>query len=123
MDDLGDQGAVSRLIESRNDDELARLMGNLGGHDLPSLLEALDEARKHDHPVCFITYTIKGFGLPLAGHKDNHAGLMTQAQVEALRQSMGIEPGREWEPCRGGDSCVSLAGTLRSAGPAPLHGE
>jgi pyruvate dehydrogenase E1 component len=25
--------------------------------------------------VVFIAYTIKGFGLPLAGHKDNHAGL------------------------------------------------
>src|ERR671939_502110 len=35
LDDLGDQGPVSRLIERRCDDELARLMTNLGGHDLP----------------------------------------------------------------------------------------
>ena len=27
-------------------------------------------------PTCFIAYTIKGIGLPFAGHKDNHAGLM-----------------------------------------------
>ena len=27
-----------------------------------------------DRPTCFIAYTIKGFGLPFAGHKDNHAG-------------------------------------------------
>ena len=40
----------------------------------------------HDRPVCFIAYTIKGHGLPLAGHKDNHAGLMTPAQVETLRE-------------------------------------
>ena len=52
-------------------------MSNLGGHDLPSLLEAFEKAREHDRPVCFIAYTIKGFGLPLAGHKDNHAGLLT----------------------------------------------
>ena len=57
-------------------------MSNLGGHDLPSLLAAFEAARAHDRPVCFIAYTIKGHGLPLAGHKDNHAGLMTPAQVD-----------------------------------------
>jgi pyruvate dehydrogenase E1 component len=101
MDDLGDQGPVSRLIERRSDEELAALMGNLGGHDLPSLLEAFEAARTHDRPVCFIAYTIKGFGLPLAGHKDNHAGLMTPAQVAALRQAMNVREGREWEPFEG----------------------
>ena len=101
MDDLGDQGAVSRLLGSHSDDNLARLMGNLGGHDLPSLLEAFDAARQHDRPVCFIAYTIKGFSLPLAGHKDNHAGLMTPTQMEALRQAMNIRSGREWEPFEG----------------------
>src|ERR1700710_870123 len=34
LDDLGDQGDVTGLIEKRSDDELARLMSNLGGHDL-----------------------------------------------------------------------------------------
>lgn len=101
LDDLGDQGAVSQLIGSRDDAELAKLMGNLGGHDLPSLLEAFEDARRHDRPVCFIAYTIKGFGLPLAGHKDNHAGLMTPAQVEALRTDMRIRAGHEWEAFEG----------------------
>ena len=36
-DDLGDQGPVTKLIESRSDEELARLMTNLAGHDLPDL--------------------------------------------------------------------------------------
>jgi pyruvate dehydrogenase E1 component len=97
LDDLGDQGAVSKLINKRSDEELATLMGNLGGHDLPSLLEAFEAAQKHDRPVCFIAYTIKGFGLPLAGHKDNHAGLMTATQVDALRRMMNIREGREWD--------------------------
>ncbi|MCO5081449.1 MAG: transketolase [Rhizobiaceae bacterium] len=103
-DDLGDQGDVSRLIDSRSDDELARLMGNLGGHDMPSLLEAFEAARKHDRPVCFIAYTIKGFGLPLAGHKDNHAGLMTPAQVASLQEALKVRAGREWEPFEGLDA-------------------
>ncbi len=97
-DDLGDQGPVSRIIERRSDDELAALMSNLGGHDLPELLDAFAAARRHDRPVCFIAYTIKGFGLPLAGHKDNHAGLMNPTQMETFRTAMQVRPGHEWEP-------------------------
>ncbi|SHO67064.1 pyruvate dehydrogenase E1 component [Pseudoxanthobacter soli DSM 19599] len=103
MDDLGDQGPVSALIGRRSDSDLAALMGNLGGHDLPSLIEAFEAARGHDRPVCFIAYTIKGFGLPLAGHKDNHAGLMTPAQVEGLRAAMNVRPGHEWDKFEGLD--------------------
>jgi len=101
LEELGDQGAVTALIERRSDAELAALMTNLGGHDLPLLLQAFEEARGHDRPVCFIAYTIKGYGLPLAGHKDNHAGLLTVTQVETLRRSMGIREGHEWEAFEG----------------------
>ncbi|SDA98516.1 transketolase [Mesorhizobium qingshengii] len=101
LDHIGDQGPVSKLIESRSDQELARLMTNLGGHDLPSLLGAFEHARTHHRPVCFLAYTIKGFGLPLAGHKDNHAGLMTSTQIEDLQARLGVRSGREWEPFEG----------------------
>jgi pyruvate dehydrogenase E1 component len=100
LDDLGDQGPVTRLIESRSDEELARLMSNLGGHDLPTLLKAF-ESIDHDRPVVFIAYTIKGLGLPLAGHKDNHAGLLTSSQVESYRATAKVRPGQEWEPFEG----------------------
>jgi len=53
LDDIGDQGAVTKLIEGRTDEELARLMNNLGGHDLPSIVEALDNI-DHDRPTCFL---------------------------------------------------------------------
>ena len=96
LDDIGDQGPVTRLIERRSDDELARLMTNLAGHDIPTLLEVFEKAEADDRPKCFIAYTIKGFGLPLQGHKDNHAGLMTVTQMEAWRTAMGIPPGEEW---------------------------
>src|SRR5262249_54815025 len=99
-DEIGDPGDVTRLIERRSDDELARLMTNLAGHDLPSLLEAFGQV-DHDRPICFICYTIKGFGLPFAGHKDNHAGLMTPAQMESFRQAMRIRPGHEWDRFEG----------------------
>jgi pyruvate dehydrogenase E1 component len=99
-DEIGDQGDVTRLIETRSDDELAQLMTNLAGHDLPSLLDAFGKV-DHDRPICFICYTIKGLGLPFAGHKDNHAGLMTPAQMENFRAAMRIRPGHEWDRFEG----------------------
>jgi pyruvate dehydrogenase E1 component len=100
QDDIGDQGEVSQLIDRRSDEELLALMSNLGGHDMASMVEAF-EAIDHDRPVCFIAYTIKGVGLPFQGHKDNHAGLMTVAQMEKWRSSQNIRPGHEWEKFEG----------------------
>ncbi len=99
-DDIGDQGDVSKLIEKRSDDELAALMNNLGGHDLPAVLEAFHSV-KGDKPTCFICYTVKGFGLPMAGHKDNHAGLMTPAQMDTFRKANNVRPGHEWDKFEG----------------------
>jgi pyruvate dehydrogenase E1 component len=70
-------------------------MTNLGGHDLEAVLEAF-RGVEDDRPHCFIAYTVKGRGLPFAGHKDNHAGLMTPEQMEAFRAANGIGPGEEW---------------------------
>ena len=95
-DDLGDQGDLSALIDRRSDAELSELMNNLGGHCVETLAQAFD-AIDHDRPTVFLAYTIKGWGTPLAGHKDNHAGLMTPAQMETFRTSMEVETGREWD--------------------------
>ncbi|MCK1361795.1 transketolase [Bradyrhizobium sp. 199] len=99
-DEIGDQGPITKLIDRRSDDELLALMSNLGGHDMESMLEAF-QSIDHDRPVCFIAYTIKGVGLPFQGHKDNHAGLMTVAQMEKYRASQNIRPGHEWDKYEG----------------------
>ncbi|KJC33483.1 transketolase [Bradyrhizobium sp. LTSP857] len=99
-DEIGDQGPITKLIDRRSDDELLALMSNLGGHDMASMLDAF-ESIDHDRPVCFIAYTIKGVGLPFQGHKDNHAGLMTVAQMEKYRESQNIRPGHEWDKYEG----------------------
>lgn len=101
MDEIGDQGSVTKLIDSRNDEQLAELMANLGGHDIYELLEAFEAAKHHHRPTLFLCYTIKGHGLPLAGHKDNHAGLITPIQMEEFRQRNNIREGHEWEPWEG----------------------
>jgi pyruvate dehydrogenase E1 component len=96
MDDLGDQGDVSELLAKRSDEELNALMNNLGGQCLETLTEAFDSITD-DQPTVFLAYTIKGWGTPLAGHKDNHAGLMNPAQMADFQSHMGVPGGEEWE--------------------------
>ena len=70
-------------------------MTNLAGHDIPTLLEAFETAASDETPTCFIRYTIKGYGLPIAGRKDNHVGLLTAAQIEDFRRQANVREGFE----------------------------
>jgi pyruvate dehydrogenase E1 component len=99
--DLAGDAAALALVAAHDDAGLAGLMTNLGGHCMETLLEAFETAAGTSQPVMFIAYTIKGFGLPFAGHKDNHAGLMNPGQMAALRASLGIGEGEEWAPWAG----------------------
>ena len=115
--DLGSEARTAKLIATFDDDSLAALMTNLGGHCIETLIEAFAEAAD-DMPTMFIAYTVKGYGLPFAGHKDNHAGLMNPTQIEGLRDSMGISPGAEWEPYAGlGDNTATSLKALIEASP------
>ncbi len=98
--DIGGRPNVKKLLDSFDDDALAALMTNLGGHCIESLIDAFDSAQD-ERPTLFIAYTVKGYGLPLAGHKDNHSGMMNPTQIGQLRTSMGIAEGAEWEPFGG----------------------
>jgi pyruvate dehydrogenase E1 component len=117
--DLGERPDAIRLVNSYDDAALASLMTRLGGHCVETLLDAFAEAAADDRPTLFIAYTIKGFGLPLAGHKDNHAGLMTPTQIESLRESMAIPQGGEWEAF-GGVPAVQVAALKALIGDAPF---
>ena len=104
--DFNKGSATRKLIDACDDEALHSLMTNLAGHDLESLVEAFDAAASadDDRPRCFICYTIKGYGLPFAGHKDNHSGLMNKTQMAGFREAMGIAEGDEWEPFAGLDA-------------------
>jgi pyruvate dehydrogenase E1 component len=93
--DLGELQGIRWLLDEHDDDALAALMTNLAGHDLEALLEAF-HGIPDDHRTCFVVYTIKGFGLPFAGHKDNHAGLMNPDQMAEFRRQHRIGDGAEW---------------------------
>ena len=100
---LGDVAGVTEvdsLLARYDDSALAELMTNLAGHDLDLLLDAFHAVRD-EAPKFFIIYTIKGFGLPFQGHKDNHSGLMTPTQMTAYQARMGVADGEEWSPWSG----------------------
>ena len=128
--DIGGKPNVAALLERYDDDALAALMTNLGGHCVETLVDAFDQAQD-ERPTLFIAYTIKGFGLPLAGHKDNHSGMMNPPQIAALRDSLGITAGKEWQPFAGlGDNVAArlkafvdtspIAQQRRETGAAPV---
>jgi pyruvate dehydrogenase E1 component len=89
-------GEVDALLVRLPDEALPGLLADLGGHDLAAVLGALDEARDHPGPAVILADTVKGWGLPIAGDPLNHGALMTGAQIEALRDRLGISPGQEW---------------------------
>ncbi|WP_417715158.1 1-deoxy-D-xylulose-5-phosphate synthase N-terminal domain-containing protein [Rhodocista pekingensis] len=100
--DLGEIAGIRALLDAHDDDALADLMTNLAGHDLPTLLEAFHGV-EGERPACFIAYTVKGRGLPFAGHKDNHSGLMNPDQVAAFKARCAVPDGQEWDRFAGLD--------------------
>ena len=100
--DIGGTDGIEALLAAHDDESLAALMTNLAGHDMESVLAAF-HAVQDDQPTCFIAYTIKGLGLPFAGHKDNHAGLMNPEQMAEFQRRNRIPAGAEWEPFAGLD--------------------
>lgn len=100
--DLHNTQGFKEFLDTYDDTALHQLMTNLGGHDMGAILEAF-KGNADDAPRCFVAYTVKGFRLPLAGHKDNHAGLMTLEQMSEFKSSMGIADGEEWMSSAGLD--------------------
>lgn len=98
--DIGGKPNVRKLLAGFDDDALATLMTNLGGHCVESIIDAF-AAADDEKPTLFIAYTVKGKGLPLAGHKDNHSGMMNSNQIHQFRDILGISEGAEWEKWSG----------------------
>jgi pyruvate dehydrogenase E1 component len=98
--DLNQYPGIRRILEQHDDASLHRLMTNLAGNDMQAVVDAFENVTD-DTPTCFIAYTIKGQGLPFAGHKDNHSGLMTLDQMAGFKKGMGIADGEEWDKFAG----------------------
>jgi pyruvate dehydrogenase E1 component len=71
---------------------------NLGGHDIGLLLDAYRECDLvTDRPSVVFAYTVKGWGLPIAGDPLNHAALLSGTQMDELRARCGLTPDTEWD--------------------------
>src|ERR1039457_793347 len=81
-----------------DDGELAALVTDLAGHDLAALLGAFGacDAEK-DRPSVVFAYTVKGWGLPIAGNPRNHSALLTTGQVDEMRARLGLTADTEWD--------------------------
>lgn len=90
-----DAPAIAALIDTVDDATLLAAIRNLGGHDLDALREAwaqIDDTR----PTVVIAYTVKGYGLPIEGHPQNHSSLLSVEQYQQLATELGEDWERPW---------------------------
>ena len=90
--------AVARATDHLTDNEFARIVTDLGGHDLGLLVDRFAECDAvTDRPSVVFAYTIKGWGLPIAGDPLNHSALLTPDQIDAFRARVGLNEQNEWD--------------------------
>jgi pyruvate dehydrogenase E1 component len=124
---IGTEGAGAALaaaVAELPDNALPEAISNLGGHDLVELLAVLQQAGSSaGQPTVVFAYTIKGWGLPMAGHPLNHSMLLSAEQIDALREKLGMAPGAEWDAFApatpAGRLCAEVAARLFPAEPPP----
>jgi pyruvate dehydrogenase E1 component len=116
-------GAIAALIADVPDEDLVAAVRNLGGHDLDALRQAyaqIDDTR----PTVIIAYTLKGYGLAIEGHPQNHSALLTHAQLEELAVHLGIDPADPWATFPPDSEAASLlaeaAARLTRVAPVPV---
>jgi pyruvate dehydrogenase E1 component len=115
-----DGEAIGRLIAELDDRTLVKAIGNLGGHDMHALRDAyaqIDDSR----PTVIIAYTIKGYGLPIQGHPQNHSSLLSDEQFADLAATLGRDVTAPWTRFESGTPaagvCDAAAERLRRDSP------
>jgi pyruvate dehydrogenase E1 component len=106
---------VEEHLKRYSDTELFEILSDLGGHNIESLVETFQECDAETaRPSVVFAYTVKGWGLPMAGDPRNHSAQMSTEQINVLRKELGRTPENEWD----GFDLTSDAGkflALRSA--------
>ncbi|MFI5856264.1 transketolase-like TK C-terminal-containing protein [Streptomyces parvulus] len=90
-----DAPAIAGLVAGTDDATLLEVVRNLGGHDLSALDTALSEVDDH-RPTVIFAYTVKGHGLPIQGHPQNHSSLLTEDQMRQLAAELGTDLDDPW---------------------------
>ncbi|HUB21599.1 MAG TPA: pyruvate dehydrogenase [Streptosporangiaceae bacterium] len=103
----GSDASIAGLVAGLDDAALAAAVRNLGGHDLGSLNEAY-HAIDDDRPTLILAYTIKGYGLPVEGHPQNHSALLTAEQMKELAGQLGADADQPWHRFAPGTKAARL---------------
>jgi pyruvate dehydrogenase E1 component len=103
----GGDASIAGLIAGLDDAALAAAIRNLGGHDLRSLDEAYS-AIEDGRPTVILAYTIKGYGLPIEGHPQNHSALLTAEQMRELAVHLGADTDQPWRRLADGSEAARL---------------
>jgi pyruvate dehydrogenase E1 component len=114
---------LAKLVAGLDDGELRAALRDLGGHDPGKLIEAY-RAIDHDRPTVIFAYTIKGWGLPIEGHPENHSALLTREQMLELAQALDADADEPWaafDPgSPAGELCAAAAIALARDEPEPV---
>ena len=117
-----DRASVAALLASVDDQTLYQAVRNLGGHDLDALSDAFDST-DDSRPTVIIAYTVKGYGLPSAGHPQNHSALLTGAQISELATRLGADASDPWarlpEHSEAAKLCAAAARRLTRTAAGP----
>jgi len=112
--------SLAGLIAGLDDAALAAAIRNLGGHDLAALDDAY-RAIEDDRPTLILAYTIKGYGLPIEGHPQNHSALLTAEQIKELAAHLGADADQPWRrPAAGSATARLCAETARRLQRPPV---
>ncbi|MEU1837280.1 transketolase-like TK C-terminal-containing protein [Micromonospora chersina] len=112
----GAPAEVAAFVADIPDDELGPLVTDLGGHDLQAMLDVYAQCDAvTDRPSVVFAYTVKGWGLPIAGNPRNHSALLTTEQVDALRAAHGLTRDTEWDRLDPASPAGIRAGERREA--------
>lgn len=116
--------SVHKIAAELDDEALAHLVSDLGGHDLGLLLDTFRSCDAHStQPSVVFAYTVKGHGLPMAGDPMNHAAMLSPEQINAFRLTAGLDATTEWDrfdlESPAGRLCRTVGGDLNNAPDIP----
>ncbi len=116
-----DAGTVGRLLADVTDEQVHAAIRNLGGHDFAALghaFDAIDDTR----PTVIFAYTVKGYGLAMEGHPQNHSALLSVGQLTELAGRSGVDLHHPWQIFPNGSAenelCTATAARLHREQPA-----
>ncbi|MEO8263091.1 MAG: 1-deoxy-D-xylulose-5-phosphate synthase N-terminal domain-containing protein, partial [Pseudolysinimonas sp.] len=98
---------IRALLADVADIDMPKIIAGLGGHDIAGLMNAFGEV-DDTRPTVIFAYTIKGNGLPSAGHPQNHSNLLTPEQLAALATQLGESVDEPWQRFAPGSDAALL---------------